>query len=247
MAFGTDASARAAYFRDSVSSASPAQQLAMLYDRLLLDLRWAEKCQDENDWIGRQHAPHSCAGHPRPNWPERSSPNCGRGGPALMSLYVYLAQHPAHRQFPPRHRPTREAIELLEPLRSPGTWPARRASAESIPVRIVRRWLRNAIPGTNCSTNWTASWCGRIAEFGLGNEVSGIWSMDEIRASFGGTRGELPESLVPRARQNLDGYNDAFVRINAAKRLDGRPPRHAERPSSGQQPQSTPVYFDRVA
>lgn len=81
-------------------------------------------------------------------------------------------------------------------------------------------------------------------EFGLGNEVSGIWSMDEIRASFG-ELGELPESLVPRARQILDGYNDAFVRINAAKRLVGD---HLDMLASVKgTPQSTPVYFDRVA
>ncbi len=80
-------------------------------------------------------------------------------------------------------------------------------------------------------------------EFGLGNEVSGIWSMDDIRASFG-ELGEIPEALVPRARRILDGYKEAFVRINAARRVVGD---HLDMLQSvkGSQ-QSIPVYFDRV-
>ena len=116
MAFGTDASARAAYFRDSVTSASPAQALAMLYDRLLLDLRWAEKCQDENDWLTA--SPHLI--HAQAILTELAGtlkPELWSGGPALMSLYVYLLSilrtGNAHRDI----APTREAIELLEPLR----------------------------------------------------------------------------------------------------------------------------------
>lgn len=80
-------------------------------------------------------------------------------------------------------------------------------------------------------------------EFGLGNEVSGIWSMDDIRASFGAL-GEMPESLVPRARRILDDYTDAFVRINAAKRIVGD---HLDMLGTikGRQT-AAPVYFDRV-
>jgi flagellar protein FliS len=114
MAFGTDA--RAEYFRDSIVSASPAQQLAMLYDRLLLDLRWAEKCQVQLDWLtASTHLTHAQA--IVAELAGTLKPDLWSGGPALMALYVYVAgilrTGNAWRDI----EPTREAIELLEPLR----------------------------------------------------------------------------------------------------------------------------------
>ena len=114
MALGTDA--RAEYFRDSVVSASPAQQLAMLYDRLLLDLRWAEKCQGQQDWLtASTHLTHAQA--IIAELAGTLKPELWSGGPALMSLYVYVAgilrTGNAWRDI----EPTREAIDLLEPLR----------------------------------------------------------------------------------------------------------------------------------
>ena len=135
MAFGTDASARAAYFRDSVSSASPAQQLAMLYDRLLLDLRWAEKCQDENDWMAAStHLIHAQA--ILTELAGTLKPELWSGGPALMSLYVYLLSILRTGNSRRDIVPTREEIELLEPLRVSWHVASERASAESIPVRL---------------------------------------------------------------------------------------------------------------
>jgi flagellar protein FliS len=135
MAFGTDASARAAYFRDSVVSASPAHQLAMLYDRLLLDLRWAEKCQDENDWIvASNHLIHAQA--ILTELAGTLKPELWSGGPALMSLYVYvlgiLRTGNAWRDI----KATREAIELLEPLRLSWHSAAETATAQSVPTRL---------------------------------------------------------------------------------------------------------------
>jgi flagellar protein FliS len=135
MAFGTDASARAAYFRDSVTSASPAQALAMLYDRLLLDLRWAEKCQDESDWLtASTHLIHAQA--ILTELAGTLKPELWSGGPALMSLYVYLLSilrtGNAHRRI----EPTREAIELLEPLRVSWHVATERAASEYAPTRL---------------------------------------------------------------------------------------------------------------
>jgi flagellar secretion chaperone FliS len=116
MAFGTDASARASYFRDSVTSASPASQLAMLYDRMLLDLRWAEQCQELEDWITASgHLQHAQA--IISELAATLKPELWSGGPALMSLYVYLLQILRTGNAWRDIAPTREAIELLEPLR----------------------------------------------------------------------------------------------------------------------------------
>jgi hypothetical protein len=67
--------------------------------------------------------------------------------------------------------------------------------------------------------------------------------MDDIRASFG-PLGPIPESLVPRAARILADYEDAFVRINAAKRIvgDHLDMLQAVRGSDV----ANPVYFDRV-
>jgi flagellar secretion chaperone FliS len=135
MTFGTDTNARAAYFRDSVTSASPAQQLAMLYDRLLLDLRWAEKCQDQLDWIpASQHLMHAQA--IITELAGTLKPELWSGGPALMSLYVYLLgilrTGNAWRDI----APTREAIDLLEPLRVSWHVATEQATVYSEPGRL---------------------------------------------------------------------------------------------------------------
>jgi hypothetical protein len=78
---------------------------------------------------------------------------------------------------------------------------------------------------------------------GLGNAPSGIWSMDDLRASFGDL-GAMPEQLAPRAQGILAAYEDAFARIAAAKRIVGD---HLEmlRSIKGS-PTANPVYLDRV-
>ena len=78
---------------------------------------------------------------------------------------------------------------------------------------------------------------------GLGNEPSGIWPIDDIRASFGDL-GVIPSHLVPRAERILADYEDAFVRIGAAKRVVGD---HLDMLLSVKGiPSASPVYFDRV-
>jgi flagellar protein FliS len=116
MSIATGANARAAYVRDSITSASPAQALTMLYDRLLLDLRWAAKCQGGGDWLTASgHLIH--AQDIITELASTLKPELWSGGPALMSLYMYvlgiLRNGNAWRDI----EPTLEAIELLEPLR----------------------------------------------------------------------------------------------------------------------------------
>ncbi len=114
MAFGSEA--RAEYFRDSVVSASPAQQLAMLYDRLLLDLHWAQKAQAQSDWLtASNHLTHAQAIIAELTGTLKV--DLWSGGPALMSLYVYIAGILRTGNAWHDIEPTREAIELLEPLR----------------------------------------------------------------------------------------------------------------------------------
>jgi hypothetical protein len=80
-------------------------------------------------------------------------------------------------------------------------------------------------------------------EHGLGNEPSGIWSMDVLRRSFG-ELGMIPEHLVPRAARILADYDAAFVRINAAKHMVGA---HLDMLQTVRgQVVAGPVYLDRV-
>jgi flagellar protein FliS len=135
MSLATDSNARAAYFRDSVTSASPAAALAMLYDRLLMDLRWAEKCQDCGEWIAAStHLIHAQA--ILAELAATLKPELWSGGPALMSLYVYtqgiLRTGNAWRDI----APTREAIELLEPLRIAWHEAAESATPQSVSTRL---------------------------------------------------------------------------------------------------------------
>ena len=107
----------------------------MLYDRLLLDLRWAEKCQDENDWIvASNHLIHAQA--ILTELAGTLKPELWSGGPALMSLYIYvlgiLRTGNAWRDI----TATREAIELLEPLRLSWHTAAETATAQSAPTRL---------------------------------------------------------------------------------------------------------------
>lgn len=134
MSLASDANARATYFRDAVTSASPAAALAMLYDRLLMDLRWAEKQQDAGDWLSASrhliHAQDILA-----ELLGTLKPELWSGGPALVSLYVYVASILRTGNAWREIGPTREAIELLEPLRI--AW--REAAATATPDSVLTR------------------------------------------------------------------------------------------------------------
>ena len=67
--------------------------------------------------------------------------------------------------------------------------------------------------------------------------------MDDILASFG-ELGPIPAHLVSRAERILSDYEDAFVRIGAAKRVVGD---HLDMLQSVKGiPTANPVYFDKV-
>jgi hypothetical protein len=77
----------------------------------------------------------------------------------------------------------------------------------------------------------------------IADQPSGIWPIDEIRASFG-ELGTIPDDLVPRARRLLADYELAFTRINAARRVVGD---HLDVLDTVRGDQTaSPVYFDRV-
>jgi flagellar protein FliS len=104
------------YLRDAVASASPTHLLVMLYDRLLLDLRWAEEAQRGEDW----HAASVRLIHAQDIIAELTGtlrPEAWDGGTALMSLYVYVAQLMRTANVSHDVQRTVECIDLLEPLR----------------------------------------------------------------------------------------------------------------------------------
>ena len=77
---------RARYLRDRVMTATPAQRVVMLYDRLGLDLTLAQNCPDAaSAGAHLSHAQHVVA-------ELRSSLDVTAGGPAenLAALYAYL-------------------------------------------------------------------------------------------------------------------------------------------------------------
>jgi flagellar protein FliS len=112
----SSADIRSMYMRDAVASASPSNLLVMLYDRLLLDLRWAEKAQLESDW----HSASIRLIHAQEIVAELTStlrPELWDGGTALMSLYIYVAQVMRTANVAHDVQRTLECIDLLEPLR----------------------------------------------------------------------------------------------------------------------------------
>ena len=117
MSIATGANLLAPYAPDSTTCTSPAGALTTLYDQLLLDLRWAERCQELGEWTGAigylLHAQDILT-----QLATTLKPNLWSGGPALMSLHHYvlgiLRTGNAWRDI----EPTREAIKLLEPLRT---------------------------------------------------------------------------------------------------------------------------------
>lgn len=107
---------RAQYTNESVLSATPAQLVTMLYDRLLLDLHRAEAAQTTSDWeAAREQLLHAQA-----IVSELSSTlriDVWDGGEGLMAIYTYasssLITANVHRDV----QATRDCIRILEPLR----------------------------------------------------------------------------------------------------------------------------------
>ena len=104
------------FLRESVLSASPAQLVTMLYDRLLLDLARAEAAQVSDDWATAStnllHAQDIVA--------ELSSSldvAAWKGAPDLLAIYSYLTKQLIAANVGHDVERTRECANLLGPLR----------------------------------------------------------------------------------------------------------------------------------
>jgi flagellar protein FliS len=107
---------RAQYNAEAVLSATPAQLVTMLYDRLLLDLHRAVAAQEGTDWA----AARDQLMHAQAIVGELSSTlriDLWDGGEGLLAIYNYastsLVTANVHRDV----NATRDAIRILEPLR----------------------------------------------------------------------------------------------------------------------------------
>jgi flagellar protein FliS len=116
--FGNGAQ-RNQYLADSVLSAPPARLLTMLYDRLLLDLGRAEAAQQASNWpVASENLLHAQA-----ILAELSSSlkvDAWDGASGLLGVYNYASTALINANIQRDAALTREAIELLEPLRQ--TW-----------------------------------------------------------------------------------------------------------------------------
>lgn len=104
------------YLADSVLSAPPARLLTMLYDRLLLDLGRAEAAQQSANWpVATENLLHAQA-----IVTELSSSlktDAWDGADGLLGVYNYVSTALINANIQRDAALTREAIELLEPLR----------------------------------------------------------------------------------------------------------------------------------
>lgn len=104
------------YNRTAVLSATPAQLLIMLYDRLMLDLSRAQRAQHAEDW-GRASTELLHAQAIIAELQSTLDVDAWDGGPGLMALYVYLGQALINANIHRDVAITAECISLLEPLR----------------------------------------------------------------------------------------------------------------------------------
>lgn len=122
------------YLRETVLSATPAQLVTMLYDRLLVDLARAEACQVEGDWAGAgTHLLHA-----QDIVTELSNSldvEAWSGGRDLLAIYTYVGSRLIAANVQRDVEITRECSAHLGPLR----W-AWLAAAES---------LATSAPGTS--------------------------------------------------------------------------------------------------
>lgn len=104
------------YLRETVLSATPAQLVTMLYDRLLLDLARAEACQTEQDWAGAgRHLLH--AQDIVTELANSLDVSAWRGANDLLAIYTYLGTRLIAANVQRDVRITRECSAHLGPLR----------------------------------------------------------------------------------------------------------------------------------
>jgi flagellar protein FliS len=112
----TAALARSRYARDSVSTASPARPVTMLYDRLVRDLMTAEAALAKPDFEAAHHqlvhaqqiVQELAAGLDLSIWPE---------GEGLARLYAYLVEQLVAANVSKGVQIVTDCREIVEPLR----------------------------------------------------------------------------------------------------------------------------------
>ena len=125
------------YNRTAILSASPAQLLTMLYDRLLLDLARAEAAQNAENWpVASEQLLHAQAIIAE----LQSSLRVDEwdGGPGLFALYTYINTSIIKSNVNRNVFLTTECIGLIEPLRQ--AWvDASDLLAASVPEQVAAR------------------------------------------------------------------------------------------------------------
>ena len=144
-----NAGQRNQYLADSVLSAPPARLLTMLYDRLLLDLARAETAQQSANWaVASENLLHAQA-----ILTELSSSlnvDAWDGASGLLGIYNYASTALINANIQRDAGLTREAIDLLEPLRQ--TW---HEAATAIPAAPAPAAVpAAATAGTPSSSAW---------------------------------------------------------------------------------------------
>ncbi|VXB81186.1 hypothetical protein ARTHRO9AX_190193 [Arthrobacter sp. 9AX] len=114
-----NAAQRNQYLADSVLSAPPARLLTMLYDRLLVDLARAEVDQNAGHWaMAAVHLLHAQA--ILNELSTSLNTDAWDGASSLLGIYNYASTALVNANIQRDQALTREAINLLEPLRQ--TW-----------------------------------------------------------------------------------------------------------------------------
>lgn len=115
--------------RDAILSATPAQLVTMLYDRLLLDLRRAEAAQDASNWpVASENLLHAQA--IIAELTASLDTKAWDGADNLLGIYNYVSSALVSANLHRNVDRTREAIRLLEPLQQ--TW---HEAAAQLPAR----------------------------------------------------------------------------------------------------------------
>jgi flagellar protein FliS len=154
------AAQRNQYLEDSVLSAPPARLLTMLYDRLLLDLGRAETAQQGANWpVASENLLHAQA--IIAELVSSLKTDSWDGADGLIGLYNYAFTALVNANIQRDPALTREAIELLEPLRQawheaaaviPAPAAPSRGNAAAFPVAAPTAFSAagawNAQPGT---------------------------------------------------------------------------------------------------
>lgn len=127
---------RARYLRDRVMTATPAQRVVMLYDRLGLDLTLAEVAED--DCSARQRISHAMQVVAE----LRSSLDVTAGGPAenLASIYGFLLRVLIAAQAGDGDR-LAEAAQIVSSLRDAWAQAGERVGASAAAPPAAGRWV----------------------------------------------------------------------------------------------------------